>query len=185
MPRVYASAREKILDAAERIILRAGPQALSVDAVLREAAMSKGGFFHHFKTKQALLAALLERLAGALNERLASAAEPKDVLPMMIAIAFDMPRAERERTRALVLALLTAAMDAPEVLRSAQKANEQSLALARKSGVSVGAALVVQFALDGYFLNESFGTLKLDAKKRRALRQTLLALVEPNGGNEP
>lgn len=180
MPRVYSSARTKILDAAERLILREGPQALSVDAVLREAAISKGGFFHHFKTKQALHAALLERLAGALNEQLARSLEQGNaVLPAMIAIAFDMPRAERERTRALVLALFAAVMEAPEVAQSARIANEESLALARKSGVDVGVALVVQLALDGYFLGESFGTLKLDAKKKRALRDTLLRLVEP------
>lgn len=179
MPRVYPSARAKILDAAERLILRDGPPGLSVDAVLREAGVSKGGFFHHFETKEALLGALLERLAGALNDQLARALKDgRAVLPAMISIAFDMPRAERERTRALVLALLAGAMDSPDVAHTARLANEQSLALARKGGVDIGVALVVQLALDGYFLGESFGTLKLGSKQKRALRDTLLALVE-------
>jgi AcrR family transcriptional regulator len=186
MPRVYSSARTKILDATERLILRDGPQGLSVDAVLREAAVSKGGFFHHFKTKDALLAALLERLAGALNDQLARASQHgRGVLPAMISIAFDMPHAERERTRALVLALLAAVMDAPRVAKAARDANAQSLTVARQSGVDVGVALVVQLALDGYFLGESFGTLKLDSKKKRALRDTLMDLVQrrPKGAH--
>jgi len=35
------------------------------DAVLAESGMSKGGFFHHFPTKAALLGELLERLSRA------------------------------------------------------------------------------------------------------------------------
>ena len=65
MPRVYSSARDKILAATERVILRDGPHGVSVDAVLAESGMSKGGFFHHFPTKAALLGELLERLSPA------------------------------------------------------------------------------------------------------------------------
>ena len=177
-------ARTRLLDAALRLIRERGFAATSVDDLCTAAGVTKGSYFHHFKTKQALHAALLERLAGALNEQLSRALEQGErVLPAMIAIAFDMPRAERERTRALVLALFAAVMEAPEVAESARVANEQSLAIARKSGVSVGVALVVQLALDGYFLGESFGTLKLDAKRKRALRDTLLSLVANEGAS--
>jgi AcrR family transcriptional regulator len=40
------------------VILRDGPHGVSVDAVLAESAMSKGGFFHHFPTKAAVLGGL-------------------------------------------------------------------------------------------------------------------------------
>ena len=66
MRRIYPSARDKILDATERVILRDGPSGVTVDAVLAESGMSKGGFFHHFATKTALLGGLLERLSRAI-----------------------------------------------------------------------------------------------------------------------
>ena len=66
MRRIYPSARDKILDATERVILRDGPHGLSVDAILLESGMSKGGFFHHFPTKTALLLGLFDRLTSAV-----------------------------------------------------------------------------------------------------------------------
>jgi AcrR family transcriptional regulator len=185
MPRVYASAKSKILDATERVILRDGPYGLSVDAVLLESGMSKGGFFHHFRSKEALLAALLERLATDVAEKaeasiLSDPVEHARSLRAQVALAFDMPAAERRRIRALVLALLAAVMEAPSVAAQARASNEAALAKAKEEGADTGAALVVQLALDGFFLAESFGTLKLDSARRAAIRATLLGLVDRN-----
>lgn len=184
MGRVYPSARERILDAVERIILRDGPNAVSVDAVLREAEISKGGFFHHFATKDALLAAVTERLAAHVGVEAQKAAARDPVrhgrsLRAQIAIAFDMPPAERERTRVLVLALIGAAMDSPAVAESARAANDEGIALSVSEGVDAGTALVVQLALDGFFLAESLGTVKLDGARKTAFRAVLLGLLEP------
>ena len=183
MPRVYSSARDKILDATERVILRYGPQGVSVDAVLAESGVSKGGFFHHFPTKAALLAGLLERLSCSV-EAIAAASMRGDsqgrgrALRAQIAGAFDLPPAERERTRALVLALVAGVMESPDVAAKARKANRDALATASHEGVDRGAALCVQLALDGYVLGEIFKTIKLDRDDREALRTTLYGLVD-------
>jgi AcrR family transcriptional regulator len=183
MPRVYSSARDKILDATERVILRDGPRGVSVDAVLAESGVSKGGFFHHFPTKAALLTGLLERLSRSV-EAIAAASMRGDsqgrgrALRAQIAGAFDLPPAERERTRTLVLALIAGVMESPEVAAQARKANRDALASATDEGVDRGAALCVQLALDGYFIGEIFKTIKLDRNDREALRATLHALVD-------
>lgn len=57
--------RERILDAAQRLVLAHGFSATTVDAVLAGAAVSKGAFFHHFPSKAALGRALVERYAAA------------------------------------------------------------------------------------------------------------------------
>lgn len=184
MRRIYPSARGKILDATERVILRDGPSGVTVDAVLAESGMSKGGFFHHFATKTALLGGLLERLSRAI----ASMAAPSmrgdrrlrgRALRAQIAVAFDLPPAERERNRALVLAFVAGVMECPALAAHARKANRQTLATARAEGVDTGTALLIQLALDGYLLAESFKTIKLDGAERAALRSALLALLEP------
>jgi AcrR family transcriptional regulator len=184
MPRSYPNARERILDAAERLLLRDGLDALSVDAVLAEAAISKGGFFHHFASKETLLSAILERLNRVVGEQAALAMKHDQraygrALRAMIGMAFDMPIATRERTRALVLALIRAAMDSPKIAASARKANDDAIAQSAADGVDVGRALLVQFALDGFFLAESLRTVKLNRVQRSALREALLGLVAP------
>jgi TetR/AcrR family transcriptional regulator, transcriptional repressor for nem operon len=65
MSRDPLATRERILNAAQRIVLERGFAGTSVDAVLAEAPASKGGFFHHFPSKNDLGRALLERYAAA------------------------------------------------------------------------------------------------------------------------
>jgi TetR/AcrR family transcriptional repressor of nem operon len=69
VPRDGTATRDRILDAAQRLVLERGFAATSVDAVLAEAPATKGGFFHHFPSKTDLGRALLERYAAA-DERM-------------------------------------------------------------------------------------------------------------------
>ncbi len=61
MPRDGTATRERLLDSAERLVLAKGFSATSVDQILGESGSSKGAFFHHFASKQALAQALVER----------------------------------------------------------------------------------------------------------------------------
>ena len=52
--------RTKILDSAVKLFSTRGYTAASVDDICTEAGISKGAFYHHFETKQALFLALLD-----------------------------------------------------------------------------------------------------------------------------
>ena len=54
---------EKVLDAAEAVVVRYGIANLTLDAVAAEAGMSKGGLLHHFPSKDRLVEALVTRCA--------------------------------------------------------------------------------------------------------------------------
>ena len=55
--------RERILDAAQALILDHGFGATTVDAVVGKAGITKGAFFHHFASKSDLARALVDRYA--------------------------------------------------------------------------------------------------------------------------
>jgi AcrR family transcriptional regulator len=57
-----ASARDRVLDAYETLLIEAGPAAATLDAVAAAAQVSKGGLLYHFASKDALAAGLLHRL---------------------------------------------------------------------------------------------------------------------------
>jgi len=57
---VRGTARERLLDAAERLLSDRGYQGASVDLVNAEAGVSKGAFYHHFSSKEELFLGLLE-----------------------------------------------------------------------------------------------------------------------------
>jgi len=49
-----ANTRERLVSAAVGLILRQGFPATSVDQICAEAGVTKGGFFHHFRNKDAI-----------------------------------------------------------------------------------------------------------------------------------
>ncbi len=65
MPRDGRVNRERILDAAERLVIDGGYAGTSVDEVIAAAGTSKGAFFHHFGSKLDLAGALVERYAAS------------------------------------------------------------------------------------------------------------------------
>src|SRR6476661_7624057 len=65
MPKNGAVNRERILDAAQHLVIENGFAATSVDQVLKAAGTSKGAFFHHFDSKLDLARALTERYVTA------------------------------------------------------------------------------------------------------------------------
>jgi AcrR family transcriptional regulator len=55
------SARERLLDAAEALIYAGGIHATGVDAIVRQSGTARKSFYTHFESKDALVAAALER----------------------------------------------------------------------------------------------------------------------------
>ena len=53
--------RQRLLDAAQRAVLEKGFAATSLDELIAECGLTKGGFFYHFKDKTDLAKALLRR----------------------------------------------------------------------------------------------------------------------------
>ncbi len=70
MPRDGTATRQKILDAGEQLLLQHGYGGMSIDQVLATAGITKGAFFYHFKSKNDLAQALLERYVEQDNELL-------------------------------------------------------------------------------------------------------------------
>lgn len=60
--------RQRILDAAQAAILEKGFTATSIDELIAECSLTKGGFFYHFKDKNDLAKALLCRYLAADEE---------------------------------------------------------------------------------------------------------------------
>ena len=55
------SARERLLDAAEALIYAGGIHATGVDAIVKQSGTARKSFYTHFESKDALVAAALER----------------------------------------------------------------------------------------------------------------------------
>ena len=67
--------RDRILDAAQTILLRDGGDRLTIASVAKEARISKGGLFYHFASKQELVEGLIERYTREFDLLLESAGD--------------------------------------------------------------------------------------------------------------
>jgi AcrR family transcriptional regulator len=76
--------RQQIVGEATRLFAQAGYEAASIDAVLRACGISRGALYHHFASKEALFAAVLEaeeaRIAEALMASTQGLRNPLDML---------------------------------------------------------------------------------------------------------
>jgi len=72
---VRPTARRAILDAANRIVIRDGVARLTLDAVAAEAGVSKGGLLYHFRSKEALITAMIAAYLDDFDGQLARLAE--------------------------------------------------------------------------------------------------------------
>ena len=62
------SNRDVIIDAAEKLVAEQGAAHLTFDALGQETGISKGGLLYHFASKDALLAAMLERMVDQFDQ---------------------------------------------------------------------------------------------------------------------
>lgn len=81
------AAREKLLDAAIVLIRQSGFAATSVDDLCKAAGVTKGAFFHHFDSKDALGAAAARHWGETTSGLFASAPyhDPEDPLDRVLA----------------------------------------------------------------------------------------------------
>lgn len=74
--------RQELLNVAEKLFCRKGYEATSVQDILDDMHLSKGGFYHHFASKEEVLKALCdrraERAAAFTDNALASSVQPID-----------------------------------------------------------------------------------------------------------
>jgi AcrR family transcriptional regulator len=67
--------RESILQAAEEIVAERGPAHLTLETAAIHAKVSKGGLFYHFRSKEALLEAMIRRAMELLESEHRKVAE--------------------------------------------------------------------------------------------------------------
>jgi len=85
---VASDAKDKLIDAAMQLMLRQGFSATGIDSICSEAGVSKGAFYHSFRSKEELAVAALESFYRRGLEVLQAidlgAATPADRLPLLV-----------------------------------------------------------------------------------------------------
>lgn len=171
-----SSSRDRLLDAASDVVSQHGVQHLTIDAVAAAANVTKAGLIYHFKTRDDLLEALVERMIGELDVRArlpkqspTGEASPKEVLIQLARDTFDMAEDQRQ----LMTNMLAAVSSHPHLIGPAQALFARSYDWLIGSSPEAGKALALAVALDGITLLELLNLHRFTPLQREAMRTAL------------
>lgn len=158
MGRTRKIMKDDILDAAERVVVRLGAAGLSIDAVAKEAGVSKSTVVYDHKSKNALLEALIDRRMNMELERqsAAVAASSNTPHPELYGRISCADRVLDDTERAVALAIC-ASVSSEEKLQQQMRDWTQTDIKAMADGPKPHAALMSYLALCGFFVTELFG----------------------------
>ena len=177
------STRERILEAAEDVVLTDGVSCLTLEKAAARAGISKGGVLYHFRTKDALVEAMVERLAGRFDEGVAAHRErrpdPGGFVRAYVEECLAEPVTDDEiRTERVGAALIAAMASQPELLGRLRDSFARWQHEIETDSVDPVAATIARFAADGLWLCELFGIDALSSDMRDAVRTGLLEMVK-------
>lgn len=173
-----ASSRDKILSAAADIVASQGVQHLTIEATAAAAGLSKAGFIYHFKTRDELLSALVERMASEVDLRAQHSEEPGKTVPMsaQLAAQFELNLQMPAEQKLLFKHMLEAAIIEPKLLAPMQGLFERDYA-AFGSGPKAGLALLLAAASDCIVILEILQLYTFSATQRQALHDVAQELA--------
>jgi AcrR family transcriptional regulator len=181
------STRDSILQAAGRVVLAEGVNGMTLEAVAREAGVSKGGLLYHFPNKEALIAAMMTQLNaeyGATIERQLAQDEAHDQpghwLRAYVRSTFDTDREFLDLSASLMAAINTN----PALLDPFRESFARWQQQAEQDGLDPALATVIRLAADGLWLAELFGLAPPGEPLRTQLFKKLLELTQVQAPSE-
>ena len=182
--------RERILRAAARAIRKHGYEGVGVADVMQEAGLTHGGFYAHFESRDALLAAAVEQAGAESTENLGraiAAARPGGELMALIDTYLD-DRHVTAPERGLGCAIAAAGSEVPrqqaEVRRAASRRIKDIIGLVERQFPERDKAAAHEKAMG--IVASMVGALMLaravdDAQLSRAIRKSTRALISRSG----
>lgn len=176
------TSRDKILNAAQARLLALGPAGLVLDAIASDAGVSKGGLLYHFRSKDALIGGLCDRMLEDFERRLtaefASDPEPQGAWTRayLASTVTDegKPADDSAQLMAGLLATLGRDSDQLEIVR--QRFNEWHSKL-DVDGIDSTTATLVRLAADGLWLSALLGLPQLESQTSEKVIRSLRRLT--------
>lgn len=173
--------RDRVLDAAEAVVLRLGATGLTLEAVAAEAGVSKGGLLHHFPTKDRLIEAMVSRCAENWRTCATDRYERMEPGPGRMARALLDQLADAQewteqckRSSSAVFAALAQNPNLIEPMRVVYGDLRDRLA---QDGLTPGVGETVIAAMDGLWLYRVLGLATVDQQLMNHIRRTLAPLI--------
>ena len=164
------------MEAALRVLMESGAQALTLDAVAKVAGVSKGGLIHHFNTKEALVRGVINSATQALHDQIESEYEAStDRSPGSFTRSY-IETTLRHAEEGFLLPLFELAAGDPTLAVAMGEHNAWCHKRFENDGIDPVLAHVLASASDGLWLEIIFKLESAKSWRVRAMRECLLNL---------
>jgi AcrR family transcriptional regulator len=176
-----AATRDRLLQAAIDVIQNQGIERLTLDAVAKEAQISKGGLLYHFASKEALVISIIQYLLDDFDTAIVHELELDDTpdspgrwLRAYVKATFNYANLPT----ALVGNLLSAVTLNPELLKPVQSRFDDWQQKFQVSGLDPVRANLVRLAADGIGTSDLFGIGLPNQELRQPILDMLLEIIQ-------
>jgi AcrR family transcriptional regulator len=171
--------RDRLLDAAEQVVAHEGVGNLTLEAVARQAKVSKGGLLYHFPSKSALVTAVVERIASRCEMRQEAAIDTDPNEPGGFTRAYIAARAQpiEPHEQPIKTALLAAVGTDPQYLEPMRRRFTEWQARIESDGIDPATATIVRLAIDGLCLGTLLGMSVPTGQFRQKVLDRLMAMT--------
>lgn len=179
------NARAEVLNAAERVVQKLGPGRLTIDAVVAESGMSKGGILYHFPSKSALVEGMINHMVEESNKRVTELVaqlegKPNPTLHALIEVQADSWVEEESLSRALMAA---AAQD-PEHIGKVRDNKRQFVERLKEETNESDDALLLWLAADAMAINKVLNISCFSPEEEQRLHARLMELADKLSSKE-
>ncbi len=174
-----SSSRDRILDAAEEIVLKKGAKHMTMDAVASKAGVSKGGLMYHFPSQRDFLRAMLKRFVDRMEKRLDNIRSSLPASPVREIKAYILTwSAIGEDYRSAAMALLAALTREPQLLQTIRKKNLKNLTRIIKTSPNPEHMMLLSLATEGIWMSALLGLSPFSKSQCKRIKNTLLRLAD-------
>ena len=169
--------KDRVLDAAEAVVVRSGIANLTLDAVAAEAGVSKGGLLHHYPSKDSLVEGMVVRCAERWRTDVIELYEQTPPGPgrMARALLNELRDTDAwcEHCEQSSSAAFAALMQNPKLIEPLRLTYETIRSRFADDGLDAGVGETILLAMDGLWLNRVLGLAKVDGPRMTRVRRAL------------
>lgn len=172
------STKEAILDAAERVIARQGLASATVEAVVAEAGISKGGFFYHFTSKKEMLLQLIGRYESrfhTLREQIMAELPESPTRLLKATVIASINHPARARNQPSNMIALLDDVELRERIAAIKARTYEEVSRGSRHPERVALAMLVA---DGLWVSELFGKQTVNEAFRKKIVAELLSIID-------
>ena len=171
--------RDRLLDSAEQLVATIGGAKLTLEAVAEKAGVSKGGLLYHYRSKEALLLALVHRHLERTDQRYFQVRQglpdgpARDLKAWILALLQPDPLRD-----AAGAAIFAAAVNKPELLAGIRRHYAARIKTLARLDCDFPLAATIVLAVDGLLLGEVWRITPFTDIQRARILEQLLSLAD-------